>query len=229
MPEYLSEGLRKTGFSPTEISILVPKMESYIRELKLYNSAYNLVNTDDHDQLVIHHVLDSLSAVPELKKIIQDLLFRGLSKSDITIADIGSGGGFPGIPLAAAFPDYRFTLVERMAKRCAFLENCVIQLGLSNTKVLNLDAEKIPSGSVRIAVFRAFRPLTQKMFNTLIGIVASGGLLAAYKARENKIKEEMAALAVDYKILPLTVPFLTEGRDDDKTIHERNLVLIQKR
>jgi hypothetical protein len=59
--------------------------------------------------------------------------------------------------------------------------------------------------------------------------VASGGLLAAYKARENKIKEEMAALAVDYKILPLTVPFLTEGRDDDKTIHERNLVLIQKR
>ena len=116
MSDLLQNGLKEFGFLDEEIPSLCQKMESYIKELILFNSAYNLTNTSDHDELVTRHILDSLSAAQNIKKIAEKI------GPDVKIADIGSGGGLPGIPLAAAFPQFNFFLVERMAKRCAFLE-----------------------------------------------------------------------------------------------------------
>ena len=129
MSELLQNGLKEFGFLDEEIPSLCQKMKSYIKELILFNSAYNLTNTSDHDELVTRHILDSLSAAQNIKKIAEKI------GPDVKIADIGSGGGLPGIPLAAAFPQFNFVLVERMAKRCAFLENCAAILGLKNKKV----------------------------------------------------------------------------------------------
>ena len=136
--EKLIQGLKHIGFDQESIPPLVEKMEKYINELILFNSAYNLVNTSDYQEIVIRHILDSLAAVPVIKTLAQEL-----NTPTISIGDIGSGGGLPGIPLAAAFPEIEFTLVERMSKRCAFLENCAAILGLKNVKVLNKEAEKI--------------------------------------------------------------------------------------
>ena len=88
----LSEGLKKCGIPDAAVSLLAEKMEAYIKEIILFNSAYNLTNTSDRDELVTRHILDSLAAWPQI---------MNLAKG--TIADIGSGGGLPGIPLAAAF------------------------------------------------------------------------------------------------------------------------------
>ena len=133
----------------------------------------------------------------------------------------------PGIPLAAAFlcsdsnPNVKFQLVERMQKRCSFLENCCALLDLKNVEIKNLEAEKVPVDSFDIITFRAFRPLDEKMTKTLLRMVKSGGVLCAYKAKLENIKEEMNGiknLVSEYEVVPLTVPGLEDS--------ERNIVLI---
>ena len=217
MSDLLQKGLKEFGFLDEEIPSLCQKMESYIKELILFNSAYNLTNTSDHDELVTRHILDSLSAAQNIKKIAEKI------GANVKIADIGSGGGLPGIPLAAAFPQFNFFLVERMAKRCAFLENCAAILGLKNVTVWNKEAEKVPAESFDISVFRAFRPLDEKMIKTLLSLTKTGGFLAAYKAKSENIKIEMDAInkiVPEYNVEKLFVPGLEDS--------ERNLVIVKK-
>ena len=221
MPTKLVQGLQKLNFPQEQIERLAPLMESYISELLLFNSAYNLVNTNDREEIAVRHILDSLSAARHIKALADERA--------ATIADIGSGGGLPGIPLAAALPQYNFALVERMSKRCAFLENASAILGLKNVVVKNLELEKTPAASFDIATFRAFRPLDNKMLKSLLAVLKPGGFLAAYKARSSKILEEMGALGYvpqDYKTIALEVPFLTDTNSEDD--RERNLVVISK-
>ncbi len=251
---FLEEGLEKLHFSKNEIERIAPLMEKYVDEILLFNGAYNLVNASSRDEIFIRHILDTLSAAQEISRVAQKisvemLSLRGsetrqfISQADrraslcsagdggemqsetkITIADIGSGGGLPGIPLAAAFPQFDFVLVERMAKRCAFLENVRALLGLENVRIENCELEKIPRESFEIATFRAFRPLEEKMLVSLLAVLKKGGALAAYKAKRKNIVEEMRqANCGRYNVISLDVPFLTE--QDER---ERNLVLIEK-
>ncbi|MBP5447008.1 MAG: 16S rRNA (guanine(527)-N(7))-methyltransferase RsmG [Treponema sp.] len=225
----LIQGLQKLNFPQEEVDRLKPLMDSYINELVLFNSAYNLVNTNDRDEIIVRHILDSLSATEHIKALACERA-APLGKEAVAIADIGSGGGLPGIPLAAALPQYNFVLVERMSKRCAFLENAAAIQGLKNVVVKNLELEKTPAASFDIAAFRAFRPLDNKMLKSLLAVLKPGGFLAAYKARREKILEEMGALGYaeqDYKTIPLTVPFLTDTNSGDD--RERNLVVISKK
>ena len=218
------KGIAECGIPENCREELAKKMETYIKEIILFNSAYNLTNTSDRDELVVRHILDSLSAYLEIKKLCDKLANE---RSEVTVpllfADIGSGGGLPGIPLAAAFPDVRFELVERMEKRCSFLENCAAILGLKNVTVVNSEAERVPESSYDLITFRAFRPLDKKMTKTLLRIVKDRGYLCAYKAKQENIKEEMSsisALVPEYEIHQLKVPGLEDS--------ERNLVIIRK-
>ena len=222
MQNILLNGLEELGFSKTNAEKYSQKLENYIKELRLFNSEYNLVNTDDHDQIVIKHILDSLSTVKEITSLLQN-------KTSPIIADIGSGGGLPGIPLSIVLEEYNFVLIERMSKRCAFLENVAAVLGLKNVKVLNLEAEKVPPSYCDIAVFRAFRPLDKKMIKTLLNLIKDDGFLCAYKAKKENIIKEMSDINYqenEYKIIPLQVPYLTQ--DSKEETRERNLVLIRK-
>lgn len=221
----LLDGLKKCGIPDDAASELAEKMEAYIKEIILYNSAYNLTNTSDRDELVVRHIFDSLAAWPVISRKVVELVETTGQAS--VIADIGSGGGLPGIPLAAAFSvsgydKVRLELVERMEKRCAFLENCAAILGLKNVTVINSEAERIPEDSYDLITFRAFRPLDKKMTKTLLRIVKEDGYLCAYKAKAESIKEEMdgiKTLVPAYDLVPLKVPGLEDS--------ERNLVIIR--
>ena len=198
-----------------------PLFEKYAAELNLFNSAYDLVGADSVEDILTKHILDSLAAVPLLKQLIA----KTENPVKPRIADVGSGGGLPGIPLAITFPNAHFTLIERMSKRCTFLENCVLTLGLKNVEVLNTEAEKAPQKAFDIVVFRAFRPLDEKMTKTLLKLPAENGFIAAYKARIDKINAEMAGIAKlvpSWCAKPLDVPFLGAGKEE----RERNLVII---
>lgn len=215
----LQNGLKLCGIEEDKINLISEKMENYINEIVLFNSAYNLTNTSDHDELVIRHILDSVSAYNPIKELTQKI-----NNENLVIGDIGSGGGLPGIPLAACFPQYKFNLVERMSKRCAFLENCAAILGLKNVTVLNLEAEKVSPSSIDLAVFRAFRPLDKQMTKTLLNLTKQNGYLAAYKAKIDNIKTEMDSIkeiVEDYSVINLKVPYLEDS--------ERNLVVINKK
>lgn len=223
--EKLIGGLERIGLPSENIAAVAEKMDKYINEIILFNSAYNLTNTSDYEEIVVNHILDSLAPYKEILS-----LSENYDKSTFLIGDIGSGGGLPGIPLAAAFSDFNFTLVERMDKRCAFLENCAAICGLTNVTVLKKEAEKVPAESFDIATFRAFRPLDKKMAQTLLALTKKGGLLAAYKAKKQSIEEEMEGikdLNLTYEVKKITVPFLTDC-ENQKEQRERNLVVIKK-
>lgn len=241
----LHAGLIELGISGSEAAQYGKKLLAYVKELQLFNSAYDLTAATTEDDIIVRHVLDSLSARSELLKLKERILkSRGATDTNappdinpanktndpagghFVIADIGSGGGLPGIPLAITMPDTHFVLAERMSKRCAFLENCAAILGLKNVRVQNVEAERIEPNSFDIAVFRAFRPLDKKMLKVLLRTLKDGGVLAAYKAKRSKIEEEAAnALSVlncgsahGIEIVPLHVPFLED--------RERHLLII---
>ena len=107
-------------------------------------------------------------------------------------------GGFPLAAVFSLLPEFsglRFELVERMEKRCSFLENCAAILGLKNVSVVNSEAERLPEAAYDLITFRAFRPLDKKMTKTLLRIVKPQGFLCAYKAKEISIKEEMDVIS----------------------------------
>lgn len=219
MSDILSEGLSELGFARTSIPTFAQKLGAYIKELQLFNSAYNLVNTSDFKELAVRHVFDSLAAHDIINSLAADIR----SENGILIGDIGSGGGLPGIPLAVVFSQFRFTLVERMDRRCAFLENCAAVLGLQNLVVQKSEAEKIPHESFDIAVSRALKPLDARFAKTLLSIIKKGGYLGAYKAKKSNIEKEMESIrsvVSDYTALEVRVPFMEDA--------ERNIVVVKK-
>jgi 16S rRNA (guanine527-N7)-methyltransferase len=236
-PVLLEKGLETLGFPEGDVSVdsgivrgraaSIPLFNRYIRELELFNAVFDLVGAETGSEqgrsdLVVRHILDSLSPWKEIAALAKSFA----PSAPVEIADVGSGAGFPGIPLAIVFPDFHFTLVERMSKRCAFLENCVAMLALKNVTVLNSEVEKAPAGAFDIVVFRAFRPLDREMTRSLLALTrepkdgAPAGKLAAWKARRDKIEIEMNAIAdeVDgWRVAEAPVPFLDH--------EERHLVI----
>ncbi len=237
--ELLERGLSALGFASDEVdagslapvpirdrSDMISLLNRYIRELELFNAVFDLVGAEPGSErgrqdLVVRHLLDSLAPWATIATL------AASAGPDAQIADVGSGAGFPGIPLAIAFPNLRFTLIERMSKRCAFLQNCVAILGLKNVTVLNVELEKAPTASFDVVVFRAFRPLDAEMTRSLLALTRSAdgsrpnGVLAAWKARREKILEEMAGISGvigSWEAKATPVPFLEN--------EERNLVVI---
>ena len=220
MTEKLIEGLEKLNLSLSENQI--QQLEGYIQEVLEFNKSYNLMKAESADELAVNHILDSIVAFPYISDLISDLS-KVKDKDSIRVADIGSGGGCPGIPLSIVFPDINFTLVERMEKRAGFLSLCINKLGLRNVTVDCRAADTVKPESFDIEVFRAFHPFDKKITLLLLKMLKKGGYLAAYKAREEKITAEMESvkdIVKDYKKIKMTVPFLED--------HERNLVVIKK-
>ena len=94
---------------------------------------------------------------------------------------------------------------------------------LKNVSVENTQIEQFPENELDIATFRAFRPLDKKMTKTILRAIKPDGFFAAYKAKKESIEEEMEAISniiPEYKIKPLTVPFLEN--------HQRHIVLVKK-
>lgn len=214
----LREGAKKLGLELSDAQFSA--LESYTNQVLEFNKGYNLMKAESPAEFEVNHILDSLAACQEIESLAKKLSAAG---KEVKIGDIGSGGGCPGIPLAIAFPQYSFTLVERMEKRCAFLEQVVRSLSLKNAKVLCLQADKVKPESFTIEVFRAFHPFDTKITKLLLKMLCKGGFIAAYKARSEKITAEMESISFivpSYKKIALTVPFLED--------HERNLVVIQK-
>ena len=207
METLLTDGLSQLGI--TLSAGQQKQLETYWSELDLWNGKYGLVNASG-DELVIKHFLDSLTAVPILK----DIPFS-------TACDVGSGGGFPGLVLAVAFPDRKFTLVERSGKKALFLANTAVMMHASNVEVLSEDADLVRE-QFDLVLFRALGQFTQ-YFPTLYRLTAENGHLFAFKGRKGEIKHEIQSLASDIQrkteIRAAHVPFLED---------ERNFVIIKR-
>ncbi|MDR1373885.1 MAG: 16S rRNA (guanine(527)-N(7))-methyltransferase RsmG [Treponema sp.] len=228
--ELLHAGLRRLREDPDIEALLEARaggaetlLNRYLDEIELFNPAYGLVGAGSRPELVIKHILDSLSPLgiihrlrpgpPDGKDAAPAVPF--------SIADAGSGAGLPGIPLAIAMPGIPVTLIERMGRRAGFLENVRAVLGLSNVAVEKAEIEKAPPRRFSLITFRAFKALEPAVVKNLFRLLLPGGFLAAYKGRKDTIDAEMEGIkqyAGTWEILPCPVPFLEE---------ERHLVIIR--
>ena len=219
----LEEGLLKIGLD-TGNNIL-SLLTRYMEEIELFNPAYGLVKVRGREELIAKHILDSLAPIHHirglLKKAEASQREAALQRQAPSVADVGSGAGLPGIPLAICMPDVNFTLIERMGRRAGFLRNAAAILGLSNIQVEETEMESPAlAGRFDLIVFRAFRPLDASILKNLLSLTAPGGALAAYKGKRESVMEEVnqfvktsdESAKLSWELFPLEVPFLDEER-----------------
>ncbi len=183
------------------------KQEQYYRYFELireYNQVMNLTGIDDLHGVYLKHFYDSLT------------IYELIDANVKTIADLGSGAGFPGIVLAIYYPEIEFNLIEPLTKRCKFLETVVADLGLKNVIILNERAEDIKQ-KFDIVTSRAVSRLNI-LLELAIPLVNVNGVFIPLKGAqaEIEVKEAKNALKkLDAKvetISEITLPFENSKR-----------------
>ena len=211
----MKDELRKTleqGIGKIDPSLLkdpvLKRLTRLFDEIELFNPVYSLVNAQGED-LVVRHILDCLAPVPLMKAAAPE----GLGE----MADLGSGSGLPGLVLASALEDSRFSLVERMGRRAGFLRNTVAAMGLSDrVSVVQKDLSMVHD-SYDALTFRAFRPF-KDIISDLDRILRPGGFIFAYKSSDENIREELdvvssyAGSRFSCDVMDYGVPFLDARR-----------------
>ena len=202
--QELADGIRALGIDVGERAR--QKLVQYLALIEKWNRVYNLTAVRDTAQMVSTHLLDSLAAARHL--------VPG------TVADVGSGAGLPGIPLALAWPQQSITLIESNHKKAAFLRQTAIELELDNTEVVceRVEAWQAPR-EFDIVISRAFSDLAE--FVQLSGrLCAPTGVLAGMKGVYPY--EELAQLSSSVRlreVVRLKVPGIEA---------ERHLVLLER-
>jgi 16S rRNA (guanine527-N7)-methyltransferase len=178
-PEVLAQ-LARYGLEPSPA--LIAKLSTYLEALLSTNRAFNLTAVTAPEQAWTRHIEDSLSLLPALREAPPG-----------PVADVGSGGGLPAIPLAIACPERVFTLVETTGKKAGFLDETARRLGLSNVKVVNDRIESFGQGPGRerfsVVTSRALSRLPTLLELTLPLLAVNGVALAIKGERAD---EELA-------------------------------------
>lgn len=177
------------------------KLMAYLGLLMKWNRTYNLTAVRDPLQAVSTHLLDSLAVV------------KPLAEHKGTLADVGSGGGLPGIALAIADPAREVTLNDVNEKKAAFLRQATIELGLRNARVHvgRVEAWQ-PAERFAVVIARGFASLAQ-FIQLCRHLVVPAGLLAAMKGVHPAAELEAVPEGCDCgRVLPLHVPYLGAER-----------------
>lgn len=187
------------GLAELDLLLQDGQIEDMLRFIGLiakWNQAYNLTAVRNPEEMVGFHLLDSLAVLPYIKPG--------------TIADIGTGAGLPGIPLAICLPDCRFTLVDSNSKKTRFVQQAVLELQLKNVEVVHSRVELLPvDGLYSTVITRAFASMPE-IINLAGHILADDGWLLAMKGRTPE--QELAELSAVYEVIPLVVPGIVADR-----------------
>ena len=194
---------------------------AYMDWLHKWNKVYNLTALRHPDEMLSHHLIDSLTAVGPLQRHIASQRQQGAlpQTGPVQVLDVGSGGGLPGVVLAICLPDVRVTCVDTVNKKAAFIQQVAVALRLPNLKGLHARVETVQGG---------FDVVTSRAFASLVDFTAwsrkalqPGAVWMAMKGKHPT--EELAALAarsasqagagVDvFHVEPLHVPGLDAER-----------------
>ncbi len=222
--EILIQGAQTLGIPLTDDQLQA--FEVYYHLLIDWNRRFNLTTVTDYREVQIKHFLDSLSVV---KALGNDGKTTAILAGSPTVIDVGSGAGFPGLPLKIAFPDLRLTLLEATGKKVDFLQAVIEGLGLAGTTALNGRAEEVAHEPEHreqydLVVARALASMATLAELTL-PFLRVGGRLVAQKG-ENPAEELAAAAGAlatlggdPGRIQTVRVPYLEAAR---------HLVLVNK-
>lgn len=165
------------------------QFERYAAELVEWNQRINLTAIRDPEEVRVKHFLDSLSCLQATGDL-----------SGQQVVDVGTGAGFPGLPLKIVVPEMRLTLVESVAKKTAFLEHVVQVLGLEGVKVVAARAEELGQDLAYRETFdwgiaRALAPMPV-LAEYLLPLVRVGGKMLAQKGREARLEAQAGQAAI---------------------------------
>lgn len=171
------------------------RLAAYLGLLAKWNRVYNLTAVRRESEMVTHHLLDSLAVLPHLGDV-------------RTLADVGSGAGLPGIPLAIADPDLQVTSIESNEKKATFQQQAKIELALPNLQVRRSRAEEVAGG---------FDAVISRAFAELAEFVRVAGALAPrlYAMKGLYPQDEIARLPAGWQVIDakkLVVPGLAAAR-----------------
>ena len=197
LAEKLAQGTVELGLQVS--ADVCSKLLDYLALIAKWNRVHNLTAVRDSTKMVSAHLLDCLAIVP--------YLHAG------TVLDVGSGAGFPGIPLALMWPQAHVILLDSNHKKAAFLRQAVIELGLKNVEVI---CERVESWHPQ----RTFDLVISRAFSDLPEFVRLAGRLCSSNGRVVTMKgvypdEELAQLPDDFVLhsaKPLKVPGLSAAR-----------------
>jgi 16S rRNA (guanine527-N7)-methyltransferase len=207
LANVLADGIAEMGLAVSAEQ--QARLMDYLALMHKWNAVFNLTSLRDPQQMVTHHLLDSLAAVPA---------FAGAAN----VLDVGSGGGLPGIVLAIVRPNMRVSMIDTVHKKTAFLTQVKAELGLANVTVYTARVEQLQVEDAQrfdVITSRAFANLSD-FVNWSGHLLAPGGRYIALKGVAPKDEQERVPPAWRITgVQPLHVPMLGA---------ERHLIFIER-
>jgi 16S rRNA (guanine527-N7)-methyltransferase len=207
----MSEGLLALGIQELGLNLSGPNivdLELFLEEMGRWNQVHNLTAIEGEQASIRLHLIDSIAVLPVLKRFL-----KGPSPK---IADLGSGGGLPAIPIAIIQPEWKLVLIEAIRKKTAFLQHVRGKLKLKNIEVLSERVENVAmqqSGQFDAVISRAFTNLA-RFLDLSLPLLKPEGLVFAMKAK--RADEEMQDVSLEHWRLiadePICIPNLAVER-----------------
>ena len=206
----------------------IHQFELYYELLTEWNSFMNLTAITEFGEVCKKHFIDSLSLI-KAKDEILSAVEKDPEKDSLSMIDVGTGAGFPGIPLKIAFPKWKVTLLDSLGKRVKFLNEVIEKLGLEKISAYHGRAEDFAAkeeyrGNFDLCTSRAVANMST-LSEYCIPFIKRNGLFIAYKSE--KVTEELAGANNAVTLLGGKVMGQIDYRLPNSDIY-RNLVLIQK-
>lgn len=207
----MSESLLALGIQELDLNLSKANMadlELFLQEMGRWNQVHNLTAIEGEKDSVRLHLIDSIAVLPILRRL--------LKGPNPKIADLGSGGGLPAIPIAIVEPEWRLSLIEAVRKKTAFLQHVRGKLKLKNIEVLSERVEDVAvqqPGQFDAVISRAFTNLS-RFLDLSLPFLKPDGLVFAMKGK--RADEEMQDVCMnDWCLLadePLHIPNLSVER-----------------
>ena len=185
--DLLELGIGELGLNLSDNNIA--DLELFLQEMGRWNQVHNLTAIEGEQDSVRLHLIDSIAVLPVMRRFLQ--------MSNPKIADLGSGGGLPAIPIAIIQPDWRLSLIEAIRKKTAFLQHVRGKLKLKNIDVLSDRVEIVALqqfGQFDAVISRAFTNLS-RFLELSLPLLNPNGLVFAMKAK--RADEELSAVCKD--------------------------------
>jgi len=202
----LALGIQELGLSLSDANIA--DLELFLQEMGRWNQVHNLTAIEGEQDSVRLHLIDSIAVLPIMRQL--------LGEASPKIADLGSGGGLPAIPIAILQPEWRLTLIEAVRKKTAFLQHVRGKLKLKNIEVLSERVEDVAvqqKAQFDAVISRAFTSLA-RFLDLSLPFLKPNGLVFAMKGK--RADEEMQEVCMDdWQLLadePLLIPNLSAER-----------------